>query len=476
LRHLDRAKRDSVPTVNIVVIIADALRLDSVFGAHSAMPRLEGRLRSWDTMDQYFSAAPWTLPACTSLFTGRDASVHGHFSHLHSLRHPTLVARFGDDRIKAAFVNNRALAPNSGLFADFDEYELIEGHAETFARAHRFLDERAADSRAYFLVLHSNIVHDYYLASTRRHYDERYPERNDWFELGTRVIRWEGLDTAQQATVRRVYGACAAALDLELDRVLDRFDDDTLVLFVSDHGEGLEPEVERVHHGGRLHEDLLRVPCSIRLPRSTTRAAARAIESFRARPVTTPDLLPTLLGVAGAPVPDDIEGRDLTRLATDSTTPRLRAADDRYLYVRRRYRLNLNSQGKNMLGTVRQVNNVLRATVAHRFRIRTEIEYPYKLVVTDFEARNRAFAWLGRQTLRAMHVGTPVVVARDLQWRGLECFDLAWDRHERRNLLLDGARCPDAARALAAPYREFADVVDGRAGVDQTSSGETIGD
>src|SRR5689334_24928343 len=129
--------------MNIVVIIADALRLDSVFGDDPAMPRLQARLRTWDTMSQYFSAAPWTLPACTSLFTGRDASVHGHFSHPHTLGHATLVSRFGDDRIKAAFVNNRALAPNSGLFTDFDEYELIDGHAETFARAHRFLDERA---------------------------------------------------------------------------------------------------------------------------------------------------------------------------------------------------------------------------------------------------------------------------------------------------------------------------------------------
>src|SRR5262249_15457656 len=202
------------------------------------MPRLRERLRTWHTMSQYFSAAPWTLPACTTLFTGRDASVHGHFSHPHTLRHPTLVARFGDGLLRAAFVNNRALAPNSGLFADFEEYELIQGHAETFERAHRFLDERARDDRAYFLVLHSNLVHDYYLASTQSHYADRYPERDDWFELGTRVIRWEGLDAAQRATVRRSYAACAAALDVELDRVLDRFDDETLILFVSDHGEG----------------------------------------------------------------------------------------------------------------------------------------------------------------------------------------------------------------------------------------------
>src|SRR3954469_17628403 len=112
--------------MNIVVIIADALRLASVFGDDPAMPRLQRRLRTWDTMSRYFSAAPWTLPACTSLFTGRDASVHGHFSHPHSLRHPTLASRFGDERLKAAFVNNRALAPNSGLFYDFDEYELVE--------------------------------------------------------------------------------------------------------------------------------------------------------------------------------------------------------------------------------------------------------------------------------------------------------------------------------------------------------------
>src|SRR5262249_40200765 len=156
-------------------------------------------------------------------------------------------------------------------------------------------------------------------------------------ELGTRVIRWEGLDAAQQATVRRTYAACAAALDVELDRVLDRLDDETLILFVSDHGEGLEPDGERVHHGGRLHEDLLRVPCSLRFPRSTPTETVTGVATARTQPVTTADLLPTLLGIAGATVPDDIEGRDLSRpdAFADSGNTRVHAADDRYLYVRR---------------------------------------------------------------------------------------------------------------------------------------------
>jgi hypothetical protein len=222
----------------------------------------------------------------------------------------------------------------------------------------------------------------------------------------------------------------------------------------------LDPERERVHHGGRLHEDLLRVPCSIRLPASASPATLAAIAAARVQPVSTVDLLPTLLGISGAAVPDDIEGRDLSRPDPDAAAPRLRAADDRYLYVRRRYRLNLNSRGKNMLGTVRQVNNVLRATLANGFRIRTEIEYPYKLVVTDFESRNLAFAWVGRLVLPRIHIGTPAAVTRDRQWRGLECFDLETDPDERRNLLLAVGECPAEAQALAAPYRDFAATTD----------------
>ena len=52
------------------------------------------------------------------------------------------------------------------------------------------------------------------------------------------------------------------------------------------------------------------------------------------------------------------------------------------------------------------------------------------------------------------------VVTRDLQWRGLECFDLESDPEERRNLLLDDAACPEAARTLAAHYRDFSEVAD----------------
>ena len=436
----------NAPT-NVVVVIADALRRDAVFGDHPSMPKLAARFRSWNVMSRYFSAAPWTLPACTSLLTGCEAGTHAHFAHAHSLTQPTLTESFGAERVKAAFVNNKALARNSGLFGDFDEYELITDHDETIARAHTFLDARDTDRRPFFLVVHSNLVHDYYLRSTRGRYASAFPDRDDWFELGDRVIRWNGLSETQANTVRRMYDACTRALDDQFDRLLARLGPNTVACFVSDHGEGLAPELARVHHGGRLHDDLLRVPCAFRVPDGAGPSIAEAMKRAEVLPVTTSDLLPTLLDIVGADVPDHVRAGSLVRGAENGPHRRLRSEDRRYLYLRNRHRLNVNTHGKNMSAVARWRNNAFRATVAQDFRVRSEIDYPYKVTATEFVARNALMVKLGGRLLRATHNGDPLVVTDGRSWQALELVDLEADPGERRNLLAEPGACPPEVRA-----------------------------
>ena len=435
------------PATSVVVIIADALRHDAVFGDAPVMPKLAARFGEWNVMSRYFSAAPWTLPACTSLLTGRDSRRHLHFSHDHTLTEPTLTKCFGPERVKAAFVNNRALARNSGLFDEFDEYELIMDHDENLARAHTFLDARAADRQPFFLIVHSNLVHDYYLASTRARYESAHPDRNDWFELGDRVIRWNGLTDAQCDTARRIYTSCASALDEQIDGLVERLDPKTLVCFLADHGEGLAPEQARVHHGGRLHEDLLRVPCAFRLPEGVDPSVAAAMERAETAPVTTADIIPTLLDIANCEIPESVADRSLVARTGSSAPQPLSSEDRRYLCLRNRHRLNVNTHGKNMSAVARWRNTALRATLAHDFRVRCEIQYPYKLTATDFVARNATMLRLGGRLLRATHNGNPFVVTSGRNWRALELVDLEADPSERRNLLNEPQSYPPEIRA-----------------------------
>jgi arylsulfatase A-like enzyme len=80
----------------------------------------------------------------------------------------------------------------------------------------------------------------------------------------------------------------------------------TIVVFTSDHGEmmgshGVPPTTKQVPWAeSALVPFLLRVPA----------VSARAVRT----PLTTPDILPTLLGLAGVGIPASIEGEDLSPL------------------------------------------------------------------------------------------------------------------------------------------------------------------
>ncbi len=120
-----------------------------------------------------------------------------------------------------------------------------------------------------------------------------------------------------ESELQRIYFGMIAALDDAVGRILDALEahgiaDDTLVVFLSDNGcaayfQGLcscDPL-----SGGKLtyYEGGVRVPYLVRWPGRIS-AGTRIDE-----PVSTLDVLPTLLAAAEAPFPDDtaLDGRDL---------------------------------------------------------------------------------------------------------------------------------------------------------------------
>jgi arylsulfatase A-like enzyme len=113
----------------------------------------------------------------------------------------------------------------------------------------------------------------------------------------------------------RGYYAHMAALDDCFARLLDTLDragvaDDTIVVFTSDHGDMMQSQGLTT----KLHpwDESIRVPFLLRYPRRF------GMKGRRLRtPLNSPDILPTLLGLAGIPIPGTVEGRDLSRLTAD---------------------------------------------------------------------------------------------------------------------------------------------------------------
>jgi arylsulfatase A-like enzyme len=113
------------------------------------------------------------------------------------------------------------------------------------------------------------------------------------------------------------YYAAITAIDDQVGRLLSVLketgaDHNTLILFTSDHGDMLG------NHGLRRkrkpHDESARVPGILRWP-ARVPAAQRVDTLF-----SHVDMAPTLLALAGQPIPDSMQGTDLSRVALGETT------------------------------------------------------------------------------------------------------------------------------------------------------------
>ena len=107
------------------------------------------------------------------------------------------------------------------------------------------------------------------------------------------------------------YGHCTA-LDRcvgDLVRTLDEagIAKDTILVFTSDHGEMMGAHGIRPRQKQHPWDESVHVPFLLRYP-----ALHGAAGRMSATPIDTPDILPTLLGLAGLPIPTAIEGEDLS--------------------------------------------------------------------------------------------------------------------------------------------------------------------
>ncbi len=425
---------------DIVLIIADAYRQDSAerASAESAGSPFFGKLRPFFWFPRCFSSAPWTLPSCSSILSGVDSARHGYFVHTRPFGLPTIGRHLKGAFHRAAVVNNGNLRPFTGFQEDFDEYHYLSGHQNPFDKARDILKARSS-GKPLFLFLHTNIPHDYYLKYSREYYETYFPGREDWFYVAARVLSWNGLSPQQRVTIPSFYEASTRNMEERLGALVDLLDlERTIVCFVADHGEGFDYDRARVHHGGRLHDDLLRVPLLIRLPQSFDRDVRERLAAAQGFGCSSTDIVPTLLELAGYEVPSGIDGTSLLADSARRAGRRLVAEDRRYLYKPNRERLNVNSAGKNMTRWARLKNRIVKRTLLRGFNIKSYVRYPHKLIVTSLALTTRLLPrplmslfldglFLSKDQLR--HVGNVVL--------SLELFDLEKDPGETRNLLRD---------------------------------------
>ena len=300
------------PGAPVILISIDTLRADHLpaYGYHDVeTPTIDALRRDGILYTRAYSHYPLTLPSHTTLLSGQLPPHNGVRDNIgytfDAKSHPALAAVFAQHGYATGgFVSSYVLRAATGLSAGFSTYDSdieIERGASldaaqrpgsiTVAHALDWLD--AHSSQPFFLFLH--------LYEPHAPYDPPEP-----FKTRYAARPYDG----EIATADDLVGKLIAALRSK--GLYDR----AVIALVSDHGEGLG-EHDELFHGIFLYRSTLHVPLLLKLP-----GEQRAGESVE-RPVGLVDVLPTLVGLAGLPLPGDLDGTSLL----DPRPP-----EDRHLY------------------------------------------------------------------------------------------------------------------------------------------------
>ncbi|MEL7059745.1 MAG: sulfatase [Acidobacteriota bacterium] len=309
---------------HVVLISIDTLNasaLASYGGDADRQPHLDALAEHGTVFVDALSPASWTLPAHASMLTGLYPEHHGATAPNLAIasEQPKLAECFQQAGYQTVGLVDGGYMKGPHGFSDGfelwdDRGEVRRNHhvaekGDPFHRARRFIDSRD-DDRPLFLFVQTYLVHDYLhfrpWAATEQDHDDAGRER-----LGCLLGEMECAAEFWTA-VQRVYAAEVRQVDRMLGRFLEKLEDqgllsETLVVFTSDHGEGFDNVLKRLHHGGRLHGDQLRVPMIFAGP--GVRSAA--IEG----PVSLVDLAPTLDDFVGLGCSDEAAPLDGVSLA-----------------------------------------------------------------------------------------------------------------------------------------------------------------
>ncbi|MBX3179849.1 MAG: sulfatase [Candidatus Hydrogenedentes bacterium] len=290
---------------NVLLLSVDTLRADRL-GAYGyalpTSPNLDAFAREALLFEDAVCEVPLTGPSMGAMLSGRYPRMTG--TTRNGLRMPDEVPLATDQFAAAGYhtfcvQSNWTLKANlSGMdrgFALYDDdfrkkrwgFMKPERDGDDVTDiALKFLAERPND-KPFFGWVHYSDPH----APYKMHRKFRPAGKRAWY-LG------------HEEKTRVKYDSEVAFTDNEIGKLLAALPEDTIVVFVADHGESLF-EHGYLGHGRKIYQNGMHIPLMIRAP---------GVDPERtATPARGIDIGPTLLGLAGLPVPDSMVGFDLLK-------------------------------------------------------------------------------------------------------------------------------------------------------------------
>lgn len=298
------------PPAGILLITLDTTRADHLgcYGdASASTPNLDAFSKEAVRFDQAMTAVPTTLPSHATMFTGEYPPVHGvRYNGMFKLGDESVTiaerlreAGFATGAVPASF----PVYAKSGLAQGFDTYRDLFSEAgadHSDPAAERPAGEvtrlgletiKAAGSRPFFVWLH--------------YYDPHVPYKPPFpFASRFREHPYDGEIAYVDAQLGELFKA------LRAQGLWNRI----AVIVAGDHGEGL------YEHGEHMHSQLA-YQTTLRVPLLVKAEGARAGTTI-AEPVTLADIAPTILDLAGLPIPSGLDGISLRAALSGSEPPR----------------------------------------------------------------------------------------------------------------------------------------------------------
>lgn len=375
-------ERETYRGAPVIVISIDTLRADHLpmFGYRSVdTPALDALRRDGVLFTNAYSQVPLTLPSHAAIFTGLlppANHVRNNIGYSLDPKVPTLPALLHDaGYATGGAVSAFVLRGSAGLAKAFDFYEdkieNVPGKPVSGLQRSGSITESIAkdwvaqhDAGPFFFFLHLYEPHSPY--TPPEPFFSRYASKYD----------------GEIATADSIVGDFLSFLKNR--GIYDK----AIIVFLSDHGEGLSEHGDP-EHGIFLYREEIHVPLVVKLPKS-----ARAGEAV-ADPVALVDVFPTITQLTSTPAPAHIDGVSLfakhdanRRIYSETLYPRIHLGwSDLYSLTDHRFEL-IQAPRPELYDVVRDPGEK-RSIIAEERRVYASMRQDLDARVTPFESPSR---------------------------------------------------------------------------------------
>jgi choline-sulfatase len=286
---------------NLVLITLDSVRADRMgfLGAKTALTPNLNRLAAESLVFEHaYAQAPGTVVSCATILSGLYPQTTG-LSEIggmlpSSLPYlPELLKAEGYST--AAFVGSIELDPANGLAQGFDR-----------------------GFQTYDAGFRPVIPGDARPPIVERSAAETVGRAVTWLSHNSQAPFFLWIHISEEHAARSSYNAAVAASDGAVGKLLaaliaQKIDGNTAIIVAADHGQSVGSHGEETH-GIFLYDETIHVPLLVKLPEAQG-ATGKQVTAHVTAKVRLIEVAPTLLEIASIPVPSQMQGQSLLRIA-----------------------------------------------------------------------------------------------------------------------------------------------------------------